>query len=254
MRLLGRAAAAAALLALLIAGFLLMRGGAAAALLQRPGAGPSSGGAQPSLAYLLSSEPTLFVFSRPQHRVRIITNAELRRAAMNPRYAFLIEALDEEGQMVWKQAIHVRSVPLAVRGPDGTLMPHAFIRERGAGRLSAGDISQIDFGRPVAAIRLLAEDREAGALRMLVRVQEQRPLSERQREIGWERLSEREQEQLAAGNPLGPTLLSEEERLDLLVRRWSPVGPAGVQGRDYQRMLIYERPGSVVAVTNRRNR
>ena len=254
MRLLGRILAAAFLPALLGFLFLLVRAGSTAMLSDSRAPGPWSGGAQPSLAYALEREPSTFVFSRPQQRVRILSNVELAGGAMNPLYGFRVEALVEDGERFWSRDIHVRSVPLDVRRDDGKLVPHAFIRESGAGRLSAGDVTLIDFGRPASAVLLSAVIREPGARRMLVRIQEQRPLSERQQEVGWDRLSPRERNLLSAGNPLGPALLSDDERRNLLVSRWNPVGPAGVEGRDYRRTLIYERPGPVVPVTSRASR
>lgn len=254
MRLLGRLLAAALLVALLYPIFLLVRSGSATTLPESRAAGPWSGGAQPSLAYVLVGEPSTFVFGRPQQHVRILSNVELAEGAMNPLYGFRVEALDPNGERFWSRDIHVRSVPLDVRRDDGKLVPHSFIRESGAGRLSAGDVTLIDFGRPASAVLLSTVTREPGARRMLVRIQEQRPLSERQQEIGWDRLSPRERNLLSAGNPLGPALLSDDERRNLLVRRWNPVGPAGVGGRDYRRTLIYERPGAVVPVTSRASR
>lgn len=254
MRLLGRILAVAFLAALLGFLFLLVRTGSAAMLSGSPAPGPWSGGAQPSLAYALEREPSTFVFSRLQQRVRILSNVELAGGAMNPLYGFRVEALDDNGERFWSRDIHVRSVPLDVRQDDGELVPHAFIRESGAGRLSAGDVTLIDFGRPASAVLLSAVTRETGARRMLVRIQEQRPVSERQQEVGWDRLSPRERNLLSAGNPVGSALLSDDERRNLLVRRWNPVGPAGVEGRDYRRTLIYERPGPVVPVTSRESR
>lgn len=203
-------------------------------------------GADASLAYVLRQQPTTFVFSRPQERVRLLTNAELRPGAHDPRYGILVEALDQEGAVVWSRSIFVRSIPLFVRREQGRLRPHAFLAGEGALQPSAADATLIDFGRPVAAIRVSGRERDRGAGRIFARVQEQRPISERQLAIGWQRLSEAEHAQLTAGNPLGPVLTSAAERRRLLAERWYPVGPAGIEDRDYVQIMIYERQGAPV--------
>lgn len=247
MRLAGRLLFGFVLLLLGLGLLQLVRHGLGAVGLTTPAAGPAYGEARPSLVYALRSEPTSFVFSRPQDRVRMLTNAELQGGAGEPRYGFLIEGLDVGGAVAWRRVVYVRSIPLVVRDRRGRLLPHVFLPEPDALRLSAADVTLVDFGTPVSAIRVSsrASDRTVG--RILARVQEQRPLSARQLEVGWQRLSVDEQDQLTAGNPLGRLLTGQAERQRLLVRRWYPVGPAGVEGRDYLKAIVYERPGPALA-------
>lgn len=247
MRVAGRLLFGAVLVALAFIFVLVLRAGIASAGLDTPAPGLAYREAQPSLVYPLRSKPTEFVFSRPQERIRILTNAELKPGADDPRYGFVVEALDARGAVVWRREIHVRSIPLFVRDRGGRVVPHVFLPERGALQPSAADVTLIDFGQPVSAIRMSASGSDPGAGRIFARVQEQRPLSRRQLQVGWQRLSQDEQEQLTAGNPLGPTLTSEAERKRLLANRWNPVGPAGIKGRDYLQTIIYERPGPVLA-------
>lgn len=248
MRLAGRLLFGLVLLSLGLALALLLRAGLTSAGLTTPATGPAYGEARPSLIYLLRGQPTAFVFSRPQERVRILTNAELHAGASEPRYGFLIEALDAAGAVVWQRAIYARSIPLFVRDRRGRLAPHVFLAERGALSLSAADVTLVDFGTPVSAIRLTSQGADRSVGRILARVQEQRPLSARQLEVGWLRLSDDERAQLTAGNPLGPWLTSHAERQRLLAQRWYPVGPAGIEGRDYLQTVVYERPGPALAL------
>ncbi len=248
MRLAGRILFGMVLLALGIVLVLLARAGLASAELTTPALGPAYGDARSSLIYPLRSEPTAFVFSRPQQRVRILTNAELRAGMSEPRYGFLIEALDPAGEVVWQREIYARSIPLFVRDRREQLVPHVFLTEKGSLTLSAADVTLVDFGTPVSAIRLTSRATDRGSGRILARVQEQRPLSRRQMEVGWLRLSEEERAQLTAGNPLGPGLTSHAERQRLLAERWMPVGPSGIEGRDYLQTVLYERNGPAVAL------
>jgi hypothetical protein len=246
VRFAGRLLFGALLVALGLVLVLLLRAGIAGAGLTSPSAAPAYDEIKPSLVYALRSKPTRFVFSRPQERVRILTNAELPVGATEKSYGFLVEALDGRGSIIWRREIHVRSVALFVRDERGRLMPHVFMAQQGALQPSAADATMIDFDRPVSAIRFSARGTNPGVARILVRVQEQRPLSSRQVEVGWQRLSEVEQAQLTAGNPIGPAPTSEAERQRLLINGWNPVGPAGVQGRDYVQTVLYERPGATL--------
>lgn len=243
MRIAGRMLFSAFLVALLIALTMLVRAGVTATGLTTPAAGQADEVAQPSLVYPLRRLPSKFVLSRPQERVRILTNAELRPGATEPHYGFVVEALDARGATAWRREIHVRTLPLFVRNRRGKLVPHVFLAEPGALQLSAADATLIDFGRPVSALRLRATSKDLGVGRVLARVQEQRPMSPRQLEVGWQRLNEDAKAQLTAGNPLGSALTGEDERQRLLIQRWSPVGPAGVEGRDYLQTILYERHG-----------
>lgn len=245
MRLSGRILFVAALLLLGTLLLQLARKAIAEANLHARPAGRDYSAARPSLVYRIDPQPTDFVFSRPQRRVRILTNAQLRRGGVNPYYSVIIEALDSEGETVWRREIHTRSARLFVRNQRGQSVPHAFTSDLKGLVPSAADLALIDFGAPVTAVRLREGKRGSSVAEILGRVQEQRPISERQLEVGWERLSKAEQARLAAGNVLNPALISETERRRLLRERWHPVGPAGVRGQDYVQALLYERLGPV---------
>ncbi|WP_126173417.1 hypothetical protein [Altericroceibacterium xinjiangense] len=202
----------------------------------------------PSLVYPLRAEPTEFVFSRPQEHVRLLTNADAVPVGPEPTYAYHVEARDEQGRTVVDRNIYLRSVRLYVRGPDGResegrLLPHAFTGDESGLVPSGGDAMLIDFERPVSSIRLAQVALGPGVGRILARVQEYRPVSARQLEVGWDRMSADERESLTAGNPLGPDRVGVAEQERILRREWHPVGPSGVRGRDYRLSALYERPG-----------
>ncbi|NTZ43985.1 hypothetical protein G7A66_13020 [Altererythrobacter sp. SALINAS58] len=200
-----------------------------------------------SIVYPLRGQTTEFVFSTPQEQTRILSSADVLPEGTFPSYAYTVEALDGGGRVLWKKDINLRSLRLFVRGPEGLLIPHAFTSADKSTIPSAGDETLIDFGQPVAAIRLREHWRGPHVGRILVRVQEHEPIANRQLKTAWQRLSVAEQEDLAAGSPLGPELLTIEERRQLLINRWKPVGPSGIPGRDYSQIMLYERPGEKIA-------
>jgi hypothetical protein len=206
--------------------------------------------AKPSLVYALHDKPTTFVLSRPQQVVRILTNADLRPGASFPRYGLTIEGLGAGGKIVWRSSVYARSIRLFVRSSDGRLLPHTFRPRRSDLVTSAADVALFDFGQPVEAVRLTRAPSDPGVGEVLVRVQERRNLSARQLDVGWDRLSSDQRADLTSGNPLGSELTTEEERRRLLVSRWHPVGPSGVDGQDYRQVLLYERTGPIVSQRN----
>lgn len=246
MRIAGRAlfAAAVVLAAVLALVWLLPAIGGA---FQQRLSPPRITDADRSIGYGLSDRPTTFVFSRPQQMVRVITNAELSRAAAFPRYGILVEAIGTDNQVVSNQRIYARSIQLFVRGARKHLVARTFMLPNEGARLSAGDIAVIDYGQPVAAVRLTVAESDPEVGGIFARVQEQRPVSPRQLAVGWDRISESEREELAAGSALPPALIGERAQRRLLLARWHPVGPAGVLGQDYDQVVLYERAGAVVA-------
>ncbi len=204
-----------------------------------------------SIVYPLRIEPTEFVLSRPQRQIRIISNAKMEYSSADPVYAFSVQALDDESNIVLERAIYLRSTIRYIRGSDKRLLPSAFVRPQTHTIPSTGDSTIIEFRRPITVLRLSEAQLGRGVQGILARVQEQRPVSERQIEVGWQRLAPAEQDEIAAGSPLGHSLLTEAERRKLLVSRWNPVGPSGVEGRDYIQVMLYERTGAKLAPARR---
>ncbi len=244
MRILGRALFALVIAIALGLSLVVLVAATGGALRQRL-APPSIAEAERSIAYALGEGPTTFVFSRPQTMVRIITNAQLTQRAEFPRYGIIVEALGTDDRMISRQRIFARSIQLFVRDTRGRTAPRTFLLPDDTARISAGDIAIIDYGRPVAAIRIAAATSDTDVQGIVARVQERRPVSRRKLAIGWDRLGESEQEKLAAGSALPAALTGEQAQQRLLVTRWHPVGPAGVLGRDYSQIALYERAGQV---------
>ncbi|MEM9407760.1 MAG: hypothetical protein AAGA81_17105 [Acidobacteriota bacterium] len=84
---------------------------------------------------------------------------------------------------------------------------------------------------------------------LALRVYFKERLPEHRRSTVWPRLSERERRQRAVGNVYPPELLTEEERTELMSHRWSALAPVGVQGDDYERLVLFQHadPGQPIA-------
>jgi hypothetical protein len=194
-----------------------------------------------SFVYQLRGDPpSLFRFSRPQRKTRILTHADLEAGTPTAGYSLIIEALGADGQVVMKREIFLRSIILYSRDRKGRIVPQTFYADTDLVP-SASDITLVEFDRPVVALRLRAGTRDAGVARIFARVQEQRPITTHRLTVGWERLSEREKRLMTECHMFPPEMLTAAERHSLLINRWYPVGPSGVDGIDYVRAILYKR-------------
>jgi hypothetical protein len=61
----------------------------------------------------------------------------------------------------------------------------------------------------------------------------------------WNKMTRSQRAWIARGSVYSPDLLLNEERRNLLRNRWKPIGPAGVQGRDYHVDKLFARQGKL---------
>lgn len=225
------------------------------ALVSRDGA--SGPGRQPIARRLITYRldplrPTVFRFSQPLAELRMITQPVLSPAAVQPGkhwiYGVRVDLLDASGSMIETVTIHARSTILE---PDGARRgPERYYR--GATDLVAsGDEFHVGGSRPVAAIRVLAGKADPGVVAIDLRVSEQRPLIDSAAESAFARASPVERERLAAANAFPPELLTRAERMAIARNQWRPVGPVGIEGRDYVSQVLYEEEESPFPSTTR---
>lgn len=143
------------------------------------------------------------------------------------RYAVQTEALDGRGRVLAQREHHFRRDFSEAVLPGGVRSTGAFYLEPGASWPLRADELLLDFaGLPTPArlrVRLLAAD--ADIADVLVRLYTPEPRTQRDAAIQWQRLSEEQQRQLAAGNLFPPQALAERERENLIGSRWTAAAP-----------------------------
>lgn len=72
-----------------------------------------------------------------------------------------------------------------------------------------------------------------------IRVYAPLQVAEHKLEALWLRINQQAKELLAEGSVYNAALLSNEEKRNLLKHRWQPLGPSGIQDRDYTSRLLY---------------
>jgi hypothetical protein len=184
---------------------------------------------------------TTFRFTQPVLQARIITHPILAPGSAGPgesqAYAIRVQLLDGLGQVVAQREVHAQT---ALRRPDGSRRgPLRFYR--GSNELVAlSDEVRIAATRPFAALRLTSAERHSDLVAVDVRVSERRPLLASAAASAFIRYSSDDKVRLAAPNAFPPELLTAAERANIAVNQWRPVGPIGIDGRDYAMRVLYE--------------
>jgi hypothetical protein len=243
LSLVGRTLAAAALLAGLgMAGSQL---GWSLDRLGRTAAGQGKAGATISrrlIVYRLDSvRQTTFRFTQLVNQTRVITHPILAAGTADKGeshdYAIRAELLDGQGRVIEMRVIHSHT---ALLRPDGSRRgPYRFYRGS-TEVVSLSDEVRIASARPFAAIRLTAAERAPDLIAIDVRVSERRPLLTSTAATAFRRYSPDDKARLSSPNAFPPELLTAAEQSNIAINQWRPVGPTGIDGRDYRMRVLYE--------------
>jgi len=206
------------------------------------------GTAQTSLIYTLDSERwTRFPFSTPQQATRLITHADVAAtyrddAEAEFRYSIVVQITDSDDatlrEFVLNQRVGIAAVRDGVTNEvfttaayvDATEIPTAAVT-------NVIDLSALP--RPAAGIRLRLLATAPDIRRVAVRVYERTLAGERRLAVQWRRLLPEQRVRLAEGNVYPPELLTDVERTNALRQQWKPIGPSGIEGRDWRGRSLF---------------
>lgn len=203
--------------------------------------------ATPGIAYQLDKERWLeFPVSGQDHRFKVVSNANLKadlgaQPATEWLYALRYQLTASTGQVLqegiyyhrttvtWYQLPNNPQPVTAAFYPDPPLVP-------ADGRLLMIDASDI---HSIASLRLQLAESAPGIESVMVRAYSREHLFDPPGSYRWQRVVRRLRENLAEASVYGPDLLRSSEQKQLLRQRWSPLGPLGIEGRDYHRQRFY---------------
>jgi len=174
------------------------------------------------------------------HMVRLSTNASLKsleqarqQSQQDParrwKYALEIEELDAGGRRLRHRTLHFQRDLAEVELLGGGRGSGVFyLSEQAPKPLSTATV-KLDYAgdrQPAKlSVRLIGADPDITDV--LLRIHTPEPVSPRNAEAVWQRLSESQRERLAFGNVFPPELLIEQERSNIIASRWRPLGPTG---------------------------
>jgi hypothetical protein len=93
---------------------------------------------------------------------------------------------------------------------------------------------------PFSRVEVTLQDSDQMVVGVDTRVYERRPVSAGDGRAVFLRRSKEERAALTAFSPFPPEMLSASEIANLASNLWRPLGPIGIEGRDYDALVIYE--------------
>lgn len=201
-----------------------------------------------SIAYKLDrSRWTTFPVNPKLQPLRIITNATLPAAAAKAskdvewKYALQIQFLDQEGNVLRDHVHYFRSHVTWYKDERFDYPVSASFYLDPAIRPTDGRISFFSLRSfpKVRSIRVRTALADPGIYDVVLRVYAPEMVPDYNLSAAWAHLSIEQRRSLARGNVYDLDLLTEEERKNLVRKRWTAIGPTGVSGVDYVSRKIY---------------
>ncbi|MGZ8944409.1 MAG: hypothetical protein ACXW1W_03175 [Methylococcaceae bacterium] len=202
--------------------------------------------ASSSLVYPVKSKQRL-IFALPEDssQLRIITNAHIRRTdalTVNPNwtYALHYELLDKKGTVLSVGVYHQHSQLTTYKDAQGEQVYNNYYANKDLvpldGRLILLRLQAI---KGAAFLRVSLEADNPAIVETAVRVYVPTKISEQQVATSWLRMNQEQKDNLAKNSVYPASLLSVAEQTNLLKNQWQPVGPMGIEGKDYQILTLY---------------
>jgi hypothetical protein len=194
------------------------------------------------ISYRLANRgTTVFRLSQPVSVARVITFPIVARKSVAAGrewiYGIQVDLLDGSGTVIGTRQVWSRSMLIDRKGKRRG--PYRFYRNSDDA-IALLDEVRITSPRPFVALRLQALSSDNGVIGIDARVFERKPLIESAAQSAFLRLDPEERARLAAPGAFAPEVLTSEERANIMRNQWRPVGPEGVEGRDYQMNVLYE--------------
>ena len=188
--------------------------------------------------------------------IHVVSNASVRRGEMPDDalpwwYAFDYQLLGSDGTLLQEGIYHHRThVTWYREASQGRLLTRDFFLDPQQVPADGRRMSvPLEASEPPARLRVRLRQADPELRSVMFRVYEQETLATHKLEYRWQRLGNPRKQQLARGNVYGPEHLRSEEKLNLLRKRWRPLGPAGINGTDYTIRKLYvkqELPGTAI--------
>jgi hypothetical protein len=207
------------------------------------------------LSYRLdSARPTVFRFAQSVRQVRLISLPIIAPGQAMPgqgwTYGIRAELLDASGEVVAVRPIYTFSFLFA---KDGHRRGRAqYYRGRNE-LVGLSNEVRLTAAVPFSAVRLLTGPTDRGVIGVDARVYERRPLIASVAESAFVRFSPAERKRLSRSNAFPTEMLTDEERVNIAINQWRPVGPSGIDGRDYNMGVLYETEDEVTGGSGTEN-
>ena len=196
-----------------------------------------------ALVYRLNpAQPVRFTFSQPVPSVRILSAPliEPRSWEREPRwiYGYRVTLRGGSGDVINSHEIYSSgSHPQKLEQP----LPWTRFFRGSDGAVATQDQAIIESETEIASLEIAPLPSDEGVTAIDVRVYEQRPFLSRSDALAaYRRRSDDEKRDLARTNAFPEEYISDDERANLAMNLWRPIGPVGIAGEDYEVRVMYQ--------------
>ena len=195
-----------------------------------------------SIAYRIPSNGSLkFAFSQPATTAKLLVHPAVTQDVRAKKEGFVfgirIRWIGANGEELSSHDAYLQADSPDIVFTSGEVW--RFFRTRP--ELVAGqDQLLVESPSPASQLHIETFDVADGIVGVDVRVFEQRTYIGSQSLPAYRRLSEETQARLAAANAFPADMLMPEEQARLGENHWRPVGPLGLDGRDFTMLVLYE--------------
>jgi len=190
--------------------------------------------------YELSTEQwTRFSLVASDPNLRVISNAELSSGQYSSderwHYALDYRLVSPSGKVLRQGTYHHRTqLTQFINEEDGTTYTNAMHFPKKL-QPADGRVMQINFTEAVEAdyLELRVNNLQAPLQRIVARIYQKKNFSEREASFQWQRMSQRRRNQVGDISVYPVELLNEQEKINILKRRWIRLAPIGTQDKDY---------------------
>ena len=199
-------------------------------------------------AYIFDkSKWMLFPIDSTVTRIRIVTNANLEptvKSAYDDEWNYQIQyqILDNNKNILIDRTYYqnTRTAKYMDHRLNKEIVPAFYLNDSlvpAVSRMISLDLDCFDGNKTSIRVRLLYKDDQVSNVIMRLYFNDNISLAK----AGnlWSRLSRNQKERMSRGNVFAHELLSKQEKLNILMNNWHPVGPLGVVGKDYQEKNLY---------------
>lgn len=194
-----------------------------------------------TLAYRLEQDKSMtFVLSQPADEVKILAHVAVSSpptGAVGATYTLRLALFDVQGAQVAEYQRTLVSGRGAGVLTDGRA--RRFYRS-GEADIWGQDQLVVHSDVPFSRVEVTLQDSDQMVVGVDTRVYERRPVSAGDGRAVFLRRSKEERAALTAFSPFPPEMLSASEIANLASNLWRPLGPIGIEGRDYDALVIYE--------------
>ena len=205
-----------------------------------------------SIVYALNAKQWLtFELDPSNTQSKIVSNATIANIAYakqehdkNPlkhwKYAILIEVLDKNNRVIFKKEQHYRTDVTIYKDKKEQLYTNTFYLQKQRVPLD-GAVSVFNFTDLKSAnkFRLKLMSKDSDIQDVVVRMYNPKKIPRHKIKYLWKRLNKKTKDAMLESSLYPLELLTENEKIALLINTWQVTGPVGQEGVDYTPYTIY---------------